>query len=307
MLALAFATGIIFAMYLAKKRGLKPDIITDLAIYVIISAVIGARLYYVMTHFDEFSGNLFSIVNPFQGGQLGISGLVMYGGFIAAIITAALYFKLKKLPMLTYLDVCSPSVGFGIALTRIGCFLNGCCYGAAAAAGGLSVTYPVNNSPAGYYQHAVGAVYGLQPSQFYESAGGLAIAAVILLAARSRWAFPGLQFYLLVALYAALRFFIELTRVYAEAQMVGPFTHNQVICIVSFVVFGALIVRGIVNGDSGRIVNNGDSGGKEGNKGNKGSKEDKDSNKENNKEGSKANSGKGKGASKKSAARVNTK
>jgi len=247
MLALSFLVGIFFAMRLAKKRGLNPDVIADLGLYVIIAAIIGARAYYVMTHFDEFRGDLLSIVNPFHEGHIGISGLVMYGGFIAAIITAAAYFTIKKLSPLTYLDVCSPSVGFGIALTRIGCFLNGCCHGAAAKAGSLlSITYP-DGSPAGYYQRVVGA-YGLQPSQFYESAGGIVIATIILLAARSKKCFVGLQFYLLVTLYAVMRFFIEMTRVYTESEKVGPLTHNQVICTVLFAVFGGLIVKNFIAG-----------------------------------------------------------
>jgi phosphatidylglycerol---prolipoprotein diacylglyceryl transferase len=244
MLALSFLSGILLTMYLAKQRGLNPDVVSDVGLYIIISAIIGARAYYVMTHFHEFRGNLLSIVNPFQDGRIGISGLVMYGGFIAAIIAAALFFKIKKLPVLPYLDVFSPGVGVGIALTRVGCFLNGCCYGLAAKAGSfLSVSYPIEaHSPAGYYQHAIGAT-GLLPSQFFESAGGIIIAVTLYLVGRSKFAFAGLQFYLLVVMYAVLRFFIETVR-YIETQKIGPFSHNQLICIVLFLVFGGLIVKG---------------------------------------------------------------
>jgi len=260
MLALSFLTGIFFAMFLAKKRGLNPDVISDLGLYVIIAAIIGARAYYVMTHFAEFRGDLLSIINPVHDGYVGISGLVMYGGFIAAIVTAAAFFKIKKLSPLQYLDVCSPSVGIGIALTRVGCFLNGCCHGAAAKAGALlSISYPNNGSPAGHYQHYVcGGAPGLQPSQFYESAGGIAIAAILLLAVRSKRAFTGLQFYLLIVLYALMRFFIELTRVYTPSEKVGPLTHNQVICIVLFAVFGGLIVRNFVVGAGVKSISKND-------------------------------------------------
>jgi phosphatidylglycerol:prolipoprotein diacylglycerol transferase len=245
MLAASFLSGILIAMYFARKRGLNPDAVSDVGLYTIISAIIGARLYYVATHFHEFRppfGRLSDIVNPFQDGRLGISGLVMYGGFIAAIIAAALFFKIKKLPVLPYLDVCSPSVGVGIALTRVGCFLNGCCYGLAAKAGAfLSVTYPNNGSPAGYYQHAIGA-RGLLPSQFLESAGGIVIAVTLYLAGRSKFYFAGLQFYLLIVMYAALRFYIETVR-YIEVRKIGPFSHNQVICIVLFFVLGGIIIK----------------------------------------------------------------
>jgi phosphatidylglycerol:prolipoprotein diacylglycerol transferase len=197
-----------------------------------------------MTHFDEFRGDLISIVNPFHDGYIGISGLVMYGGFIAAIVTAALFFRIKKLPALQYLDVCSPSVGIGIALTRVGCFLNGCCYGAAVKAGSFfAINYPANGSPAAYHQYIKPkAQYGLAPSQFYESAGGLAIALIVILAGKHKRAFAGLQFYLLVTLYAVLRFFVEMTR-HIETTKIGPFSHNQIICIVLFIVFGGIILK----------------------------------------------------------------
>jgi phosphatidylglycerol:prolipoprotein diacylglycerol transferase len=256
MLAISFLSGILIAMCFARKRGLSPEAVSDVGLYTIISAIIGARLYYVMTHFHEFRGDLFSIVNPYQDGRLGISGLVMYGGFIAAIATAALFFKIKKLPVLPYLDVCSPSVGLGVALTRVGCFLNGCCYGLAAKAGAFfSVNYPDNGSPAGtyqhhpcYYQHPPTPVCdlppasGLLPSQFFESAGGLVIAVTLYFAGRSKFYFAGLQFYLLIAMYAVLRFFIETVR-YIEVRKIWGLSHNQVICIALFLVFGGIIVK----------------------------------------------------------------
>ncbi|MCL2220358.1 MAG: prolipoprotein diacylglyceryl transferase [Chitinispirillia bacterium] len=260
MLAISFLTGIFVARHIAKKRGLDPDVIYDLGLYVIIAAIVGARAYYVMTHFDEFRGNLLSIVNPINNGQIGINGLVMYGGFIAAIITAAAYFKIKKLATLTYLDTCSTGVGFGIAITRIGCLMNGCCYGMATNAA-YWLQYPNNGSPASYYQrnHAMhtglnidcSGSFGhtLLPSQLFESAGGIAIATIVILAGRSKRYFAGLQIYLLIALYAALRYFIEMTR-YIETTKIGPFSHNQIICMVTFVIFGALIVRGLIRGNT---------------------------------------------------------
>jgi phosphatidylglycerol:prolipoprotein diacylglycerol transferase len=244
MLALSFLSGILLTMYFAKKRGLSPDVVADAGLYLIISAIVGARAYYVITHFHEFRGDLLSIVNPFQDGRIGISGLVMYGGFIAAIATTALFFKIKKLPVLPYLDVFSPGVGLGIAITRVGCFLNGCCYGLAAKAGSfLSVSYPNVRplSPAGYYQYSTNAP-GLLPSQFFESAGGIIIAVALYLVGRSKFYFTGLQFYLLVVMYAALRFYIETVR-YIEVPKIWGLSHNQLICIVLFLAFGGIIIK----------------------------------------------------------------
>jgi phosphatidylglycerol:prolipoprotein diacylglycerol transferase len=113
MLALSFLLGIWFSGWLAKKRGLNPEVIADMGFWLILSAIVGARLYYVILHFEEFRGDLLSIINPFQGETIGIGGLVMLGGYIGAVIAAILFFKIKKLPFLPYADVVSPSVGFG--------------------------------------------------------------------------------------------------------------------------------------------------------------------------------------------------
>ncbi|MDO5577559.1 MAG: prolipoprotein diacylglyceryl transferase, partial [Fibrobacter sp.] len=167
MLALSFLAGIWLSSIRAKKRGLNPDIIADMGFWIILSAILGARLYYVILHFEEFKGNLSSIFNPFQNGTVGIGGLVMLGGFIGAVVAGILYFKIKKLKFLPYADAVAPSVGFGIMLTRIGCFMNGCCYGAPYS-GHCAVHYPPE-SPARFFQTHMNAS-SLFPSQLLESA-----------------------------------------------------------------------------------------------------------------------------------------
>lgn len=243
MLALSFLFGIWFSGWRAKKRGLNPDVIADMGFWIILSAILGSRLYYVFLHFEEFRGNLFSIFNPFQGETIGIGGLVMLGGYIGAVVAAILFFKIKKLPFLPYADIVSPSVGFGIMLTRIGCFLNGCCYGAPSE-GALAVKFPLE-SPAGAYQHHIHAA-SLNPSQLFESFGGLLIALVIL-AVGSRKTFNGLQFYLTGLLYSVLRFFVDYSRFYdVKERIFGTLSHNQVICIGLFILFGGLILKNLL-------------------------------------------------------------
>ncbi len=249
MLALSFLIAIWWSSKRARKVNLDPNVITDVGFYVILSAVVGARLYYVFLHFEEFKGNLGSIFNPFQDGALGIGGLVMYGGFIGAIMASVLFFKLKKLPFLPYADAIAPSVGVGIALTRVGCFLNGCCYGAVTGSS-LGVLFPPN-SPAGAFQlrlHAHGAhaaVPHIYPSQLFETAGGFLITLIILWVGRKKL-FTGFQFYLLWALYAILRFGVDLTRYYSAAERIGPLSHNQIVCIVLFVISGGMILKNLL-------------------------------------------------------------
>jgi phosphatidylglycerol:prolipoprotein diacylglycerol transferase len=242
MLALSFLLGIWFATWRAKKAGLDENVPADVGFWIIISAIVGARAYYVMTHFHEFKDDLFSIINPFHNGEVGIGGLVMYGGFIGAILASLLYFKLKKLPVLPYADVLAPPVAIGIMLTRIGCFMNGCCWGQATQ-GPLGVSFPLS-SPAGAYQCDVHAA-ALLPTQLFESAGGLFIAIMLLLVERKK-PFTGILFYLLCISYAVLRFIMEALRVYTPGEMLFGMTHNQVICIGLFIICGGLIVRGLL-------------------------------------------------------------
>lgn len=242
MLAISFLFGIWFSSYRAKKRGLNPEVISDVGFWIILSAVVGSRLYYVILHFEEFRGDLLSIVNPFHGDSIGIGGLVMYGGFIGALIASFLYFKLKKLNILPYADAVAPSIGFGIMLTRIGCFFNGCCWGAPAT-GSLSVSFPMS-SAAGVYQHHIHAT-GLYPSQLFESAGGLLIALIVLAVGRFKF-FTGFQFYLTGILYTILRFFVDLSRHYEANEKLGVLSHNQIVCIVLFIIFAGLIMKGFL-------------------------------------------------------------
>jgi phosphatidylglycerol---prolipoprotein diacylglyceryl transferase len=245
MLALAFLVGIWLAAYRAKRNKLDPDAIIDVGFYIIVAAIVGARLYYVILHFEHFRNNLLSIINPFQGDSVGLGGLVMYGGLIGGILAGILYFKIKKYPFLPYADAAAPSIGIGIFLTRIGCFLNGCCYGGPHE-GFLSVSFPLISS-AGRYQQTMHAA-GLHPAQLYSALGGLAIAIIVLLAGR-RKLFEGFQFYLIGLLYAVMRFSVDFTRYYAPDERLGPLSHNQVVCIGLFAVFGGLILKQMMFSD----------------------------------------------------------
>jgi phosphatidylglycerol:prolipoprotein diacylglycerol transferase len=245
MLALSFLFGIWFASWRAKRNGLDPNIISDLGFWVILAAIIGARLYYVILHFEEFSGDITGIFNPFHKGNLGIGGLVMYGGFIGAIVAGVVFFRNKKLPFLPYADISCASLGFGIFLTRIGCFLNGCCYGAPTASS-CGVAFPIS-SPAGEYMHQIHA-HALIPSQLIESGGGLVIALIILLVS-TRKTFVGFRFFLTGLMYSVLRFIVDCTRFYTPHEKLGPLSHNQVICIVFFVLFSGLILRNFVSSE----------------------------------------------------------
>ena len=126
----SFLLGIFLGMYRAKKRDIDPNKIMDLSVVIVISAILGARFLYVIFHLEEFRGHWMDMINPFQSsGQIGIAGLTMLGGFLAALASSLIYMWRHKLPILKIADILAPSVGLGIFITRIGCFFNGCCYG----------------------------------------------------------------------------------------------------------------------------------------------------------------------------------
>ncbi|MCJ7497615.1 MAG: prolipoprotein diacylglyceryl transferase, partial [candidate division Zixibacteria bacterium] len=129
-LVFAFITGIILALWRSKKEGVKPEKIIDLTLLVLISSLLGSRLFYVVYHLDEFQGHFWDVINPFQSsGEIGIGGLSMMGGVVLSVVAGAVYLFLKKMPVWKIADIVSPSFASGLGFARIGCFLNGCCPG----------------------------------------------------------------------------------------------------------------------------------------------------------------------------------
>ncbi|MCK4272544.1 prolipoprotein diacylglyceryl transferase, partial [bacterium] len=130
MLALSFFLGILLAGRRLKRMGGDQTKMIDLAVVIILASVIGSRLFYVVFHWNEFSGHFLDIINPFNNAQgIGIAGLSMDGGVFLAILCGLLFLRLRKQPILLTLDALAPSFALGIFLTRMGCFLNGCCFG----------------------------------------------------------------------------------------------------------------------------------------------------------------------------------
>jgi len=244
-LALSFLIGIYISTYRAKKRGINPNDIMDLSVILIISAIIGSRLLYILFHLEEFRGHWLDTFNPFQSnGQIGIAGLTVLGGVILCIISSIIYMRIKKLPFYRFADVIVPAVGFGIFLTRIGCFLNGCCFGIPCEAEhSLCVTFPYNSAAGSQFPGVP-----LVPAQLYSSLYGLIIFITLLLA--ERWKkFDGFLLALFFILYGIARFIIDFYRYYEDSMVlfaVGEkgISLNQGISALFVVVGIALLIKG---------------------------------------------------------------
>lgn len=240
MLAISFLIGIYFSMYRAKKHSIDPNKIIDLSVVIVISAIFGARLLYVIFHLDEFKGHWLDTINPFQSsGQVGIAGLTMLGGFIAAVSFGLLYLKIKKLPVLKIADIVVPAIGLGSFITRIGCFLNGCCFGKPTNAS-WGMVFP-HDSPAGYCFPG----QTIHPAQLYSSLYGLIIFGLVLLLERYK-KFDGFLLYLFFILYGFSRFIVDFFRYYENSMIIvrlGNFSIsvNQGISILMILLGGIFI------------------------------------------------------------------
>jgi phosphatidylglycerol:prolipoprotein diacylglycerol transferase len=220
-LFLSFLIGTKLVEVRAKKFGVKSDSITNLALLTLIMVVIGARLLYVIFHWSEFSNDLVGIIAFWRGG---LGGLMFFGGFILALVVGILYVRHEKMPVYKILDSIAPALVLGEGLTRIGCFLNGCCFGKPTGSF-LGMVFP-HHSAAGYtFSEAI------HPTQLYSSLAGFVLFAIALILERKRLK-DGVLFGIILVLYSLFRFGIDFVRYYEDA---ANFWGNQIIALGFFV------------------------------------------------------------------------
>lgn len=234
MLALAFIVGIFLALKKAEKRGIDNNTIINLAFIVMVSAIVGSRLFYVLFHLEEFKGRWLYTFLPIQpDGSIGLGGLIFLGGFLGAILSGAIYIHKKSLSFWKVVDSVAPSLALGLFFGRIGCFLNGCCFGKACSLP-WAVTFPPN-SAAGHQMAGV----AIHPTQLYSSAYGLLIFIILMLLDRKNH-YDGFLFAIFLLIYGVSRFIVDFFRFY-ESQMflIDGIGFNQ---ILSFL----LVISGII-------------------------------------------------------------
>lgn len=125
MMALGFFFGLWTATRRARRANVSPEIVADVTLWLMFGSIIGARFVYVTTYWkQEYAGrDLSAIFAVWEG------GLVFYGGLIGAIVAGIIYLLWKKQPIWKIADILAPSVALGSVFGRIGCLMNGCCYG----------------------------------------------------------------------------------------------------------------------------------------------------------------------------------
>jgi phosphatidylglycerol:prolipoprotein diacylglycerol transferase len=211
LLAASYLLGLWLAMRRAKQWGLDPSRVLDLGIYIIIAALIGAKLLLLIVDFDQFSSSPQDLLS------LARSGGVFYGGLILAVVVAFWYIARHKLPFWTTCDVFAPGIALGHVTGRLGCLAAGCCYGKPTdVAWAITFTNPLAAAN-------VGTPLGipLHPTQIYEAGAELLILGVLLATERRGRTFPGRTFWLYMLLYAISRFIVEIYRGDPRGEVFG--------------------------------------------------------------------------------------
>jgi phosphatidylglycerol:prolipoprotein diacylglycerol transferase len=221
LLAAAYLLGLKLAMVRANQRGLDEARVLDLGIYIIIAALIGAKLLLLITDFNSFKND------PRELLTLARSGGVFYGGLIVAVAVSLWYIRRVGLPLWTTCDVFAPGVALGHVVGRLGCLFAGCCYGRPTTVPwAITFTNPFAAANVGTPLNVP-----LHPTQLYEAGAEALILGVLLLTERKGRPFPGRTFWLYILLYAISRFIIEFYRG-DERGSVGMFSTSQFISVL---------------------------------------------------------------------------
>jgi phosphatidylglycerol:prolipoprotein diacylglycerol transferase len=229
MLALGFFAGLWTATRRARLANVSPDTVADTTLWLMIGSIIGARFVYVTTYWkQQFADQPLREIFMVQHG-----GLVFYGGLLGAILACAIYFRWKKLPIWKMADVFAPSIALGSVFGRIGCLLNGCCYGRAC-----SLPWQIH-FPAGHETQGV----GVHPTEIYDALLNLIL--YLFLAWRfRRKKFDGEVFATYLMIYAVFRSIVEFFRGDYPVDHIhgGLFTSAQLLSVPIFVAGLALAI-----------------------------------------------------------------
>jgi phosphatidylglycerol:prolipoprotein diacylglycerol transferase len=202
LLAAAYLVGLQLGVVRARRAGVDPAKVMDLGIYLIIAALVGAKLMLIAVDWDYFRAQPRELLSLVRAGG------VFYGGLITAVIVGLWLVRRYKLPVWTTADLMAPGIALGHVVGRFGCLLAGCCYGRPTdVAWGIIFTDP----------HAaanVGTPLGiaLHPTQLYDAGAELIILGLLLFTERRGRTFAGRTFWMYLLLYAISRFVIEFYR-----------------------------------------------------------------------------------------------
>jgi phosphatidylglycerol:prolipoprotein diacylglycerol transferase len=233
MLAVAFLVGTWLALREARRLALDGDRLVNVILVALVAGVLGARAMYVLEHVEQFRREWGSVIALWVGGHPRSVGVV--GGAGVGLAVA----RHLRLPMWTVADAVTPSLALGMMFGRIGCFLNGCCYGHPTHLP-WGVVFPPDSFAALEFGSAA-----VHPSQLYFSAAGLAL-FLLLWPLRTRIRTPGVLFWLFIGLFGVTRIPLDMTRAYeAEARLLsagGVTITESMVISVTLALFAMLMI-----------------------------------------------------------------
>ena len=228
LILIAFVIGGTLAIKEAKKFRISEDYMTNMFVWIIIFAIVGARLYYVLFNLDYYLNDPINILRVWEG------GLAIHGGLIACIVVVIVYTKKHNLSTLRMMDIMAVSLIIGQAIGRWGNFLNSEAYGPATTLKFLQNLHLPQFIIDGMN---IGGVY-YQPTFLYESIGCL-IGFIFLLIFRNRKTTKiGMVTSMYFIWYGILRFLIESLR--QDSLMLGNLKMAQIVSII-FIITGVIM------------------------------------------------------------------
>lgn len=192
--ALGFITGILVTVRLGKKQGIPSQQVMDMAFVMMIWAIVGSRLLYVVINFGYYRAHPLDAFKIWQG------GLVFSGGLVAVAAAMTWYLRRHRLSFWAVGDLWAPALALGQAVGRIGCFMAGCCYGRPTdLPWGIVFDHPHTLAPPNVPLH---------PTQLYSSLGGFVI-FLVLCVLHTKRKFQGQVFLWYLILHSTFRLFVE--------------------------------------------------------------------------------------------------
>jgi phosphatidylglycerol---prolipoprotein diacylglyceryl transferase len=192
LIAVGFVVGIVLAVRQARREGVDPNLVLDLSFWILIAAIVGSRLVYVIVNAEEYLAHPLDLLKVWKG------GLVFYGGFLGAVGVSWWYCRKRRVPFLRIADLMIPSVAIGHFFGRLGCFAAGCCHGCATGSASFGMALKAGGPL-------------LHPTQLYEAFGELCFFVILLLRRRQK-TYQGQLLVTWLLLYPVWRFATEMFR-----------------------------------------------------------------------------------------------
>lgn len=218
IIAVGILAAYLFCTHIAKDYDLSKDNILDVVIFGLPSAVICARIYYVVFEWSSYRDNLADIFKIWEG------GIAIYGAVIGACLSAFIYCRVKKISFLNVFDVGAFGLLIGQIFGRWGNFVNAEAYGT------------VTSLP--WRMELLNLGIAVHPTFLYESLWNLCV-FVVLLVYRKKMTFSGEVFFSYITLYGLGRFWIEGLR--TDSLFFGPFRISQIVAALS-VIIGIVLI-----------------------------------------------------------------